>query len=122
VKQWQNKASKNEKEIRNWWSRWPSANVCIVTGKDSGVVVIDVDPRHGGEESLKELQSSGSNFDGSPSLRTGGGGSHFYFQHPGGRVPNRAGVLPGIDVRGDGGFVVAPPSMHASGEVYSWNR
>jgi Bifunctional DNA primase/polymerase, N-terminal/Primase C terminal 1 (PriCT-1) len=51
---------------------------------------------------------------------TGGGGRHFYFAHPGGFTPNRAGLTQGIDLRGDGGYVVAPPSLHPSGKHYAW--
>ena len=55
------------------------------------------------------------------SLRTGGRGQHFYFQHPGVPIPNYAGKLgPGLDVRGEGGYVVAPPSIHLSGKPYEW--
>ena len=51
---------------------------------------------------------------------TGGGGRHLYFRHPGGHVPNRVGIQLGIDVRGDGGYVVAPPSVHPNGGHYFW--
>ena len=122
IKSWQVKASPDPETIRQWWTRWPSANVCIATGSVSGVVVLDVDPRHGGDESVKVLQDSHPAFSETPVSRTGGGGLHFFFQHPGRRVPNKVGLLPGIDIRGDGGFVIAPPSLHVSGEVYKWVR
>jgi hypothetical protein len=54
--------------------------------------------------------------------RTGGGGRHLYFTHPGAMLHNRIGLVPGVDLRGDGGCVVAPPSVHASGEPYRWER
>ena len=54
--------------------------------------------------------------------RTGGGGRHLYFRHPGGTVHNKVGLAPGIDLRGDGGLVVAPPSLHRSGRRYRWLR
>ena len=122
IREWQVKASKDEATVRKWWKRWSTANVCIATGSLSGVVVLDVDPRHGGQDSLKALEASHDGFSETPVSRTGGGGLHFFFEHPGGRVPNKVGLLPGIDIRGDGGFVVAPPSSHVSGEVYSWIR
>jgi hypothetical protein len=53
-------------------------------------------------------------------VTTGGGGHHLYFRHPGGSVRNRAGLAPGLDLRADGGYVVAPPSLHPSGRHYAW--
>ena len=53
---------------------------------------------------------------------TGGGGRHVYFSHPGGVVHNRANIQPGIDLRGDGGCIVAPPSVHPSGKRYRWKK
>ena len=120
IRQWHTKATVDENAILDWWRRWPSANVCIATGKVSGVVVLDIDPRHGGEDSLKALEESSGPLPVTPVTRTGGGGLHFFFQHPGRRVPNRVDILPGIDFRGDGGFVVVPPSNHESGDLYSW--
>lgn len=110
----------HEEEIRAWFARWPDANVGVVTGVISGLVVIDVDPGHGGRDSLGELESEGGSLPETVEAITGGGGWHLYFAHPGGTVPNRAGVLPGIDVRGDGGSIVMPPSVHPSGRKYRW--
>jgi hypothetical protein len=107
-------------EIDAWYRRWPDANVGIVTGRISGLVVVDVDVAHGGAQSLARLESELGPLPFTAESVTGGGGRHFYFAHPGGIVPNRAGVAPGIDVRGDGGCVVAPPSVHASGRRYAW--
>ena len=122
IRKWPKRATTDEATIRSWWRRWPSANVCIATGEASGVVVLDVDPRHDGEASLKVLIEADDGLLETPTSRTGGGGYHFFFQHPGGRLANKVNVLPGIDIRGDGGYVVAPPSIHVSGEVYSWIR
>ena len=116
--------------IREWWRRSPRANVGIATGAASGLVVVDVDLPRGGRESLRALAEAG--YELAPTLRsyTGGGGLHlFYAQAPGvgvtnavGRLPGVAPPLPGIDLRGDGGYVVAPPSIHASGVRYRWDR
>lgn len=121
INAWQKSATTDKTVIENWWRRWPTANVCIATGAASGIVVLDVDPRHGGAASLEALEREHGPLPLTPTVRTGGGGFHYFFSHPGGRVLNRVNVLPGVDVRGDGGFVVAPPSRHVSGEVYSWN-
>lgn len=114
-------ATTDEETIRLWWYRWPNANVGIATGKKSGLVVLDVDPRHGGDESLRELFSGRGTIPKTPTVKTGGGGLHLYFEHPGERVKGRVGVMPGLDVRADGNYVVAPPSLHVCGEVYSWD-
>lgn len=107
--------------VSGWWDQWPSANVGIVTGAGSGVVVLDIDPRDGGNETLAELGDEHGQLPETVEANTGGGGMHLFFAHPGGIVRNSAGkVGPGIDVRGDGGYVVAPPSLHASGKRYAW--
>ena len=85
------------------------------------MVVVDVDPAHGGLRSLQDLFKQYGRFvDGTRAVRTGGGGWHFYFAHPGTFVKNDTGrrLGPGIDVRGDGGYVLAPPSGHRSGGRY----
>jgi len=90
-----------ESEIEDWWSRWPHANIGIVTGKVSGITVIDVD------------SGSGGTTDGLPPTlvaKTGNGGWHYYYQYEPG-VTIGAGLRQGIDFRGDGGYVVAPPSI-----------
>jgi hypothetical protein len=94
-------------------------NFGIRTGAISGVVVLDVDPRHGGDASLDAL---GLDLSGVPCVRTGSGGRHFYFAYPDGGLRNSAGTLGlGLDIRGDGGQVVAPSSLHPeTGEGYRW--
>ena len=112
----------DEHEIRGWFQRWRDANVGIVTGVISGLVVLDIDPRHGGEASLARWELEHGPLPHSIEARTGSGGRHIYFRHPGGVIQNRTGLAPGIDLRGDGGCVVAPPSVHSSGDVYRWTR
>jgi Bifunctional DNA primase/polymerase, N-terminal/AAA domain/Primase C terminal 1 (PriCT-1) len=92
----------------------------IATGGPSGLVVLDIDPRHGGLESLKKLERMIGRLPDGPRVRTGGGGLHFYFRHPGGSVKSRTGILPGIDVRADGTYVVGPGSAHETGRTYLW--
>ena len=103
-----------------WFKRWPDANIGIVTGEISNLIVLDVDPKHGGDDSLAELEHRHEPLPDTVEAQTGGGGRHLYFAHPGGFVPNRAGLAQGIDLRGDGGYVVAPPSLHPSGQHYAW--
>ena len=109
-------------EIGEWFSRWPDANLAVVTGIVSGLVVLDLDPRHGADASLQQFEQEHGGFVQTIEARTGGGGRHLYFAHPGEMTRNRVGIAPGVDLRGDGGYVVAPPSVHACGELYRWER
>jgi hypothetical protein len=113
-------ATTNASTLRAWFQVQPDANVAVVTGAASGLVVLDVDPEKGGLESLAALERRHGTLPSTVRVRTGGLGVHLYFKHPGGTVPNRTNLAPGIDVRGDGGYVVAPPSVHASGRKYLW--
>jgi hypothetical protein len=106
--------------VAGWFRRRPQANVGLVTGAVSGLVVLDVDPVHGGGDSLRELERGHGHLPPTVEALTGGGGRHLYFLHPGGTLRNRVGLLPGLDLRGDGGCVVAPPSIHPSGNRYVW--
>lgn len=106
-------------DVESWFRRWPRANVGIVTGLVSGVVVLDIDPRNGGEESLRELEEAHGPLPATATVRTGGGGRHLWFAAEGAVAATRP-VAPGLDVKGEGGVVVAPPSIHASGRAYEW--
>jgi Bifunctional DNA primase/polymerase, N-terminal/Primase C terminal 1 (PriCT-1) len=107
--------------LAQWFTRWPTANVGIVTGEISNLIVLDVDPKHGGDDSLAGLERRFGALPETVEAQTGGDGRHLYFAHPGGFVPNRAGLAQGIDLRGDGGYIVAPPSLHPSGKPYAWS-
>ena len=105
-----------KEEARRWWTKWPNANIAVLTGRINRLVVVDVDDEAGwghlkpylGNETLKCLT---------------GKGSHLYFLHPGGLVPNLVRFLSGIDCRGDGGYVVAPPSYHLKAKRrYRWEN
>lgn len=112
----QHDATQDEALIREWWTRWPTANIGIV-GDKSGLVLIDIDPRAGGVETWARI-ANGTQID-APTVATGGdpNGRHFYFADPGGQLPGKLG--PGVDVKRRG-YVVAPPSRHASGRRYEW--
>jgi hypothetical protein len=85
-----------------------------------GVMVLDLDPRHSADAGLQELEHKHGSIAETVEAWTGGGGRHLHFAHPGEMLHNRVGLAPGIDLRGDGGYVVAPPSVHASGASYRW--
>ncbi len=113
-------ASKDETTIRAWWERWPNANIGLAMGGPSGLVALDVDPAHGGEESLAQLLAEVGPLPATMTSLTGGGGRHLFFR-PQCRLANSVGTLgAGLDVKSDGGYVVAPPSMHRSGRPYAW--
>jgi hypothetical protein len=84
--------------------------------------VLDVDPDKGGDDSLRKLEEKYGQLPVTTEVLTGGGGHHYYFEHPGGSLGNSAGKLgPGLDIRADGGQVVAPPSVHpVTGRTYEW--
>ncbi len=120
IKKWQKNCSTDPQVIIAWWRRWPDANVGIACGK-SLLADIDIDPRHGGKDSFMGLRN-GRPMGQYLLLLTGGGGWHLVYRAPEGGVKNRVDVFPGIDVRGVGGFFVAPPSNHKSGKCYRWKK
>jgi len=120
IAKWQIKASKDPAQVAAWWQKWPTANIGVVTGVRSGFFVLDVDPDKGGEQSLRELEKKHGKLPDTARQRTGGGGRHLLFRHPGRDVGNRVALAAGLDVRGDGGLIVAAPSLHASGKRYEW--
>lgn len=114
-------ASADANAAAQWWRNWPTANVAVATG--NGLFVVDVDAKSGGLQSLRELESRyGSIRNLGPVARTGGGGWHIYFADST-NLGNSVGKLTtGIDTRGFGGYVVAPPSLHHSGKTYRWKK
>jgi len=116
-------ATTDHTKIVDWWKYGvPSANIGLATGKTSGFFVLDVDPRHGGNDSLQELVRHVGRFTGTLSSRTGTGGFHYLYAMPGGPdIRNSVGqIAPGLDIRGTGGYIVAPPSIHPNGNAYEW--
>ena len=99
-------------EITDWFVSYPDANISVVTGKISNLVIVDIDPKNGGSD--KDF--SGIN---TVKVKTANNGWHFYFQFEEG-VTNSAGIRSGIDIRGEGGYAVLPPSILESGNHYEW--
>jgi len=97
-----------EKEVRDWWSKWPNSNIGIITGRVSNLVVVDYDGYKDGAEDLRL---------GNATCTTARGGKHYYYTYPENAttVSNRVNIKPGYDVRGDGGYVVAGPSVTEDG-------
>ena len=118
-------ATRDKHQILAWWGKWPDANVAIRTGPESGLVVLDVDPRNGGEDGLEDLIATHGALPETVASLTGGGGSQHFFKYPGGdrKIKSLSGLrgFAGVDVKGSGGYVIAPPSRHLSGRTYEWN-
>jgi hypothetical protein len=103
--------------IEQWWRRWPDANVGV--RPPVGIVVLDVDPRHGGDVALAELEARHGRLPDTLTARTGGGGWHYWYAY-GGRA--KGTLCPGVDVKTHSGYLVASPSIHSSGRRYEWYR
>jgi hypothetical protein len=109
-------ASADIETLKRWWGEIGDANIGIASGAVSRIVVLDADGPEG-KASLFGLGTSALTW----LAETGGGGVHQFFRHPGTlHIPSRSGVLPHLDVRADGGYIVAPPSVHSSGSAYRW--
>ena len=109
------------KEITTWWEKNPDANIGIVTGRISRLLVIDIDTKEGWEF----VKQKGYGAEPCPIVKTGGGGVHLYYRYPEEEITVGARIGKeryGIDYRGEGGYVVAPPSQHATGNYYKWNK
>ncbi len=113
-------ATTDEEVIRRWWKAYPDANVGIVTGRCSGIWVIDVDTVHEGDLSLEALLQEHGELPRTPHSLTGGGGDHYLFLYPPDQEIGNCKLTQGIDVKGENGYIVAPPSRHASGFEYAW--
>lgn len=111
-------ATTEVKAIQEWWTNWPDANIGIAAGKASRLVVLDIDPRNGGEKTLEALEEQHGKLPQTVEQQTGGGGRHLLFRHPGGHIKSR-NIAPGLDVKADGGYIVVAPSGHVSGD-YVW--
>lgn len=111
-------ATSDPATVLGWWQRWPQANIGIHCHA-SGLLVIDIDPRNGGDETIIDLEDELGDLPPGPRAETGGGGTHFLYRHPGTDVVGKLG--PGVDVK-DHGYILAAPSVHPSGLRYEWDE
>lgn len=114
-------ATTNQEQIRTWWSRWPKANIGIATGLISGFIALDIDPRNDGHHNLAELEAKHGSLPSTPESQTGGGGRHILLRYPDGTPRWRKALAEGVDIKADGGYIVAPLSNHISGGTYMWD-
>lgn len=121
IKEWQKNGTIEAAQVRAWLKRWPNMNFGILTGEPSGVIVLDVDGPEG-EESLASLEKKYGQLPETWEVVTGGGGRHVYFKCPDEveELKNEVRFMPGLDVRTNGGQVLAPGGLHASGAFYEW--
>jgi hypothetical protein len=121
-------ATTDAETIQEWARRWPDANVLVATGAESGIVVFDLDrhnPAEDGVEGFRDLcLDLGIDQPETPLQLTGGGGEQWIFRHPGRYVSSACGtsaLRPGVEVKGDGGYIIVAPSLHKSGRRYAWD-
>lgn len=117
-------ATTDKQQIKNWWEKWPDANIGIGTGSVSGglvVIDLDIDETKGlnGYDSLKAWQRENGELPETCQSITGRGGYHLFYRDS---AINRCrvGLYEGVDIRGEGGYIIAPPSTHPNGRVYEW--
>ncbi|MDP9485399.1 MAG: bifunctional DNA primase/polymerase, partial [Actinomycetota bacterium] len=113
-------ATTDPDQIRRWWKRWPEANIGIPTGERSGLLVLDHDAYKPEAISREDLERKHGPIPKTLTVGTGRGGFQYLFLYPAGSgIRNSAGELgPGLDVRGEGGYIVAPPSRTEG--PYEW--
>ena len=119
-------ATTDTAQIEQWFRGHDNYNLAIATGeKSGGLTVIDLDIEEdkgiNGYESITEWQRSHGTLTDTAGTITGRGGYHWLYRTTK-HVTNRAGLLPGVDIRGEGGYIVAPPSIHPNGRQYEWEQ
>lgn len=105
----------SEKEVTDWWTRYPNANIALVCGEISGVIVVDIDSGHGTPD------TKGLHLPVTLSSKTGGGGRHLIYKWRKGLVGAKVGIRKLVDIRSDNSYIVLPPSLHQSGNLYEWS-
>lgn len=119
-------ASTNLDQIEEWWKiKWPAAMIGMPTGPASGRWILDIDDKPGksGTASLDFLQKEFGALPLTLTVRTAGGGRHFYFNAADDKIKNSESyIAPNVDVRGHGGYVIIPPSINLSGAEYKWEN
>jgi hypothetical protein len=121
VRNWQKLATADPKKLARWFRDFPEANWAIATGRASGIFVVDLDGEQG-ERSWSELCQQNGGEVSTLTVRTPRG-RHLYFIYPAGTVIRNSAskIAPGVDIRGEGGYVLCPPSIHPTGASYGWD-
>jgi putative DNA primase/helicase len=111
-------ATTDPERIDRWWRDWPDANIALAC---ETFFVLDVDPRHGGDESLAALESANGPLPKTWKSLSGGGGEHYFFEQIEGLSNTASDLGPGLDIRTRGGYVIGPPARHLCGRTYAWD-
>ena len=124
ITEWQHKASSDPVQIRQWWANWPEAVICLPTGTINGLSPIDVDMKNGkdGFASMRALEDRHGETTRRLVSRTPSGGFHLFYRHRDGIRNSSDQVAVGVDIRGEGGYVVLPPSRTDEGSYEWWLR
>jgi len=116
-------ATRDPEMINQWWRQTPNRNIGLVVGADAGVLVVDVDPRNGGDTSWLKVIADHTLPNDTLIAATGGGGLHIFVEWPTGqngiRLPSK--LAKGIDLRYKG-YIIAPPGLHITGGLYRWQE
>lgn len=115
-------ATNNIEQIKKWWTEYPNANIGLPTGKINDIIVIDVDPRNGGKFSFDRLLDEYEPLPHAVECLTGGNGNHYYFKYDDRINKSTIQGYDGIDIQGNGKYVVLPPSIHPNGRQYHWEE
>jgi P4 family phage/plasmid primase-like protien len=118
ISAWQRESTWDPSIVRAWWDQWPDSNIALHTGK-SGLAVIDIDPRNGGNETFAALERKHGGIRAEAETFTGGGGRHLFFEALEG-VSLPAALGQGVDLQRGDKYVILPPSNHKSGKAYEW--
>ena len=111
-------ATTDEATIRRWWTTNPRFNIGLATGEISGIVALDIDPRHYGDMVIEAaLDEHGPLPDGYYESHTGGGGRHYLFAYDG---EASIDLADGLEVKSDGRYIIVPPSIHPNQKSYKW--
>jgi putative DNA primase/helicase len=122
IKGWNNAATTKPEKIKKWWTETPDANIGIITGTRSSLLIVDVDIKSNTHEPLHKLKANYPAVDKTATVKSGGGGFHFYFKSDDPDLKNSVGMLAeNVDIRANGGYIIAPPSLHRSGKRYEWS-
>ena len=116
-------AAVDEAIIRRFWGEQGRYNIGVATGRGSGIWVLDIDADHDGEQTLRDLEAQHGALPPTVEAITGAG-RHLYWRWPDSVDIRNAQLrddLPGVDWRGEGGYVLSPPSVHPSGRAYAWS-
>ncbi len=122
VDEWTRNASAKPTVIKKWVKLYPECNWGIATGFESKVFVVDIDPKNGGTDTWAQLIEANSPPPKTLEVVTGTGGTHLYFEYPTKMAVSNSAIGKGVDIRGEGGNIVIPPSIHPNGREYMWAK